>query len=139
MPEVVAAVKGSASRKTSKQSLTKITKKPLKKRRKSCKQSYSTHLCRGLTQLHPSTRISSKAVSVMTSFVVDIFERIAFEASSLFHCNKRRTISAREIRSAVRLMLPEELAKHAVSEGTKAVTKDTNAIWVDHSKDYKVF
>merc|ERR1712050_619955 len=32
-------------------------------------------------------------------------------------------ISSREIQTAVRLLLPGELAKHAVSEGTKAVTK----------------
>eukprot|EP00061_Rhincodon_typus_P016907 g45364.t1 len=50
--------------------------------------------------------------------------RIASEASHLIHYNKRQTISAREIQSAVRLMLPGELAKHAVSEGTKAVTKN---------------
>ena len=35
----------------------------------------------------------------------------------------RSTITSREIQTAVRLLLPGELAKHAVSEGTKAVTK----------------
>ena len=39
----------------------------------------------------------------------------------------RFTITSREIQTAVRLMLPGELAKHAVSEGTKAVTKFTSA------------
>ena len=37
------------------------------------------------------------------------------------------TLSSREIQTAVRLMLPGELAKHAVSEGTKAVTKFSSA------------
>jgi len=32
-------------------------------------------------------------------------------------------MTSREVQSAVRLILPGELAKHAVSEGTKAVTK----------------
>merc|ERR1719378_1545865 len=32
-------------------------------------------------------------------------------------------ITSRDIQTAVRLILPGELAKHAVSEGTKAVTK----------------
>lgn len=49
-------------------------------------------------------------------------ERIAAEASRLAQYNKRQTISSREIQTAVRLLLPGELAKHAVSEGTKAVT-----------------
>ncbi|GCB66362.1 histone H2B type 1-L-like [Scyliorhinus torazame] len=125
MPELA---KGGVSRKASKQSLNKVTKKPPKRRRKARKQSYSIYVYRVLTQVHPSTRISSKAMSVMNSFVIDIFERIASEASHLIHYNKRHTISSREIQSAVRLMLPGELAKHAVSEGTKAVTKYTNSV-----------
>ncbi|KAI2807068.1 hypothetical protein BLOT_009030 [Blomia tropicalis] len=73
-----------------------------------------------LKQVHPDTGISSKAMSIMNSFVNDIFERIAAEASRLSHYNKRTTITSREVQTAVRLLLPGELAKHAVSEGTKA-------------------
>ena len=42
------------------------------------------------------------------------------------HYNKRPTIASREIQTAVRFLFPGELAKHAVSEGTKAVTKYTS-------------
>jgi histone H2B len=56
----------------------------------------------------------------MNSFVNDIFERIAAEASRLSHYNKRSTITSREVQTAVRLLLPGELANH---EGPKAVTK----------------
>ena len=63
----------------------------------------------------------------MNSFVNDIFERIAGGASRLAHYNKRSTITSKEIQTAVRLLLPGELAKHAVSEGTKAVTKYTSS------------
>jgi histone H2B len=62
----------------------------------------------------------------MSSFVNDIFERIAAEVSRLVHYNKRSAITSREIQTAVKLLLPGELAKHAVSEGTKAVTKYTS-------------
>merc|ERR1719216_833391 len=80
-----------------------------------------------LKQVHPDTGVSSKAMSIMNSFVNDIFERIAAESSRLAHYNKRSTISSREIQTAVRLLLPGELAKHVVSEGTKAVTKYTSS------------
>jgi histone H2B len=63
----------------------------------------------------------------MNSFINDIFDRIASEASRLARYNKKSTLSSREIQTAVRLMLPGELAKHAVSEGTKAVTKFTSS------------
>lgn len=43
--------------------------------------------------------------------------------SQLIYAQAKKTISSRETQTAVRLILPGELAKHAVSEGTKAVTK----------------
>merc|ERR1712146_801732 len=85
--------------------------------------SYSSFIYKVLKQVHPDTGISTKAMSIMNSFVNDIFERIIAEAGRLARYNKRNTISSREIQTAVRLLLPGELAKHAVSEGTKAVTK----------------
>ena len=101
-------------------------KKPGQKGKKR-KESYGIYIYKVLKQVHPDTGVSSKAMSIMNSFVNDIFERIAAESSRLAHYNKRSTISSREIQTAVRLLLPGELAKHAVSEGTKAVTKYTSS------------
>lgn len=98
-----------------------------KKKKRRRKESYAIYIYKVLKQVHPDTGISSKAMSIMNSFVNDIFERIAAEASRLAHYNKRSTITSREIQTAVRLLLPGELAKHAVSEGTKAVTKYTSS------------
>jgi hypothetical protein len=50
-----------------------------------------------------------------------------FPFLQLSRVNKKPTLTSREIQTAVRLVLPGELAKHAVSEGTKAVTKFTSA------------
>ena len=98
-----------------------------KRRRRRRRETYSIYIYKVLKQVHPDTGISSKAMSIMNSFVNDIFERIAAEASRLAHYNRRSTITSREIQTAVRLLLPGELAKHAVSEGTKAVTKYTSS------------
>ncbi|XP_065584491.1 histone H2B-like [Artemia franciscana] len=98
-----------------------------KKRKRKRKESYAIYIYKVLKQVHPDTGVSSKAMSIMNSFVNDIFERIAAEASRLAHYNKRSTITSREVQTAVRLLLPGELAKHAVSEGTKAVTKYTSS------------
>ena len=51
----------------------------------------------------------------------------AAEAGKLARISDKGTLSSREIQTAVRLALPGELAKHAVSEGTKAVTKFSSA------------
>ena len=61
------------------------------------------------------------------SFISDIFEKVVGEAGKLSRYAKKSTLSSREVQTAVRLVLPGELAKHAVSEGTKAVTKFTQA------------
>merc|ERR1712045_44916 len=110
---------GKAAKKAGKAQKNISKDKKTKRRRK---ESYAIYIYKVLKQVHPDTGISSKAMSIMNSFVNDIFERIAAEASRLAHYNKRSTITSREIQTAVRLLLPGELAKHAVSEGTKAVT-----------------
>uniref|UniRef100_A0A673JA86 Core Histone H2A/H2B/H3 domain-containing protein n=1 Tax=Sinocyclocheilus rhinocerous TaxID=307959 RepID=A0A673JA86_9TELE len=102
--------KRSAPKKGSKKAVTKTAAKGGKKRRKTRKESYAIYVYKVLKQVHPDTGISSKAMGIMNSF------RVAGESSRLAHYNKRSTISSREIQTAVRLLLPGELAKHAVSE-----------------------
>jgi histone H2B len=123
MPPKVASSKGS-KKAASKAKAARTGDKKKKRRRR---ESYAIYIYKVLKQVHPDTGISSKAMSIMNSFVNDIFERIAAESSRLAHYNRRSTITSREIQTAVRLLLPGELAKHAVSEGTKAVTKYTSS------------
>ncbi|KAL9855674.1 putative transcription factor Hap3/NF-YB family [Arabidopsis thaliana] len=98
-----------------------------KKRSKKNVETYKIYIFKVLKQVHPDIGISSKAMGIMNSFINDIFEKLAQESSKLARYNKKPTITSREIQTAVRLVLPGELAKHAVSEGTKAVTKFTSS------------
>ncbi|KAG0427629.1 hypothetical protein HPB47_025327 [Ixodes persulcatus] len=70
------------------------------------KESFSIYIYKVLEQVHPNTGVSSKAMSIMNSFVNNIFERIAAELSRLAHYNKRSITTSRDIWSAVRLLLP---------------------------------
>ncbi|CAO2182394.1 unnamed protein product [Urochloa humidicola] len=98
-----------------------------KKKAKKSVETYKIYIFKVLKQVHPDIGISSKAMSIMNSFINDIFEKLAGEAAKLARYNKKPTITSREIQTSVRLVLPGELAKHAVSEGTKAVTKFTSS------------
>merc|ERR1712012_1514036 len=69
------------------------------KSHKKRKESYAIYIYKVLKQVHPDTGVSSKAMSIMNSFVNDLFERIAAEASRLAHYNKRSTITSREIQT----------------------------------------
>ncbi|XP_025190535.1 histone H2B-like [Melanaphis sacchari] len=119
---------GKSASKVMKKASGKVQKNIVKSDKK-CKPkregSYSIYIYKVLKQVHPDTGVSSKAMSIMNNFINDIFEQIAAKSSRLAHYNKRSTITSREIQTAVRLLLPGELAKHAISEGTKAVIKYT--------------
>lgn len=87
------------------------------------KQSWSTYIHRSLKAINKSVGASSKTMKVMNSFVNDLFDRIATQAAQLARVNKKKTLGSREVQTAVRLVLPTELAKHAMAEGARAVSK----------------
>ncbi len=72
-------------------------KKKGKKKRRS--ESYSIYIYKVLKQVHPDTGISSKGMSIMNSFITDIFDKIANEAGKLVRYNRK----ARSARARFRL------------------------------------
>ena len=106
------------------------TKGGIKKRTNMVQETYSVYIYRVLKQVHPETGISKRSMSIMNSLINDVFEKICLEGGKLTSGTHKQTLSSREIQTAVRLLLPGELAKHAVSEGTKAVTKYSSATGV---------
>merc|ERR1712212_12940 len=98
-----------------------------KKKKKAVDRQYKRYVGIVLRQVHPEMSMSKEANQIMNSFLHDCLERIADEAGRLGHHpeskRKHSRIEAREVQTAVRLLLPGELSKHAISEGTKAVTK----------------
>jgi histone H3/H4 len=94
-----------------------------KKSHRKPRRSWKVYVSRSLKGINKSLTLSGKASKIVSSFIQDIFERVAGEAANLVRVNKKRTLGSREIQTAVRLVLPSELAKHAMAEGTKAVAK----------------
>ena len=108
--------KKTASAAASKKTATKkATRRP--------RRSWNVYVSRSLKAIDKKLTISSKTMKIVNSFVNDIFERVATEAATLVRVNKKRTLGSREVQTAVRLVLPAELAKHAMAEGTKALAK----------------
>jgi histone H2B len=92
-------------------------------RHKKRSETFSTYIFKILKQVHPNVGISKGGMKVMNSFVVDIFERIAKEGGTLVSMNEKQILGTREIQTSVRLVLPGELSKHAITEGGKAISK----------------
>jgi len=87
------------------------------------KQHWDLYIHRALHQVYKRGSLSKAAVRVLSSFIEDMFNKIQSEAVFVARINKVKTLTAREIQTSARLLLPPELAKHAMSEGTKAVAK----------------
>lgn len=78
---------------------------------------------RVMKMLHPDTGITAKAASQINALIFYIGKDIAARASKLILQSGKATVTARAIQNAIRTLIPGELAKHATSEGLKAVTK----------------
>ena len=99
-----------------------VTTAPKPRRRKN-RETFNIYVYKVLKQVHPEIGVSKKAMGILNSFVHDTFEKIAVEAGRLCKYGKKQTMSARDIQSSCKLILPGELAKHAISEGGKAMQK----------------
>ena len=99
---------------------TKNNKSVAKKASRKPRRTWSLYIQRAMKDVSKDVSLSGKSMKVVNSFVNDIFERVATQASNLARASKKKTIGSSEMQTAVRLVLPAELAKHAMAEATKA-------------------
>jgi histone H3 len=92
------------------------------RRRKSPVERLETACGKVLKQIHPAMVLMKPAKRAVCQAVYWCAENIVATAFTHLRHGKA-TVTARELQSAIRLFIPGELAKHAISEGTKAVTK----------------
>lgn len=87
---------------------------------------FRTPIHKVLKQVHPDSRITGKAMNEMNLMIHHVADKLIETCNQLMqHSKTRKTVTSREVQTSVRLVFPGELAKYAVSEGTKAVTKYT--------------
>lgn len=99
------------------------SKTVLNRRKKSHKRNFGNAIYKVLKEIHPDIRIAREAINIMNSLVVDMLDKILTEASTLMKKREKTLMDYNDTQSAVRLVLPGELAKHAMSEGLKALNK----------------
>jgi len=83
-------------------------------RRTSRKDNFSVYIYKVLKEIHPEIGISKKAMNIMNGFLLDSFDQICTEGAKLARYRKARTVGHNEIKAAVQLLLPGDLASHAV-------------------------
>ena len=92
-------------------------------RRRKRVETWNLYIYKVLKQVYPEMGMSKKSMAIMNSICDDIFERLAREAAMLCKCNNKQTMDATALKCAVRMVLPGEISKHAISEGQKALSK----------------
>ena len=93
-----------------------------KKHGRKPRRSFKTYISRVLkASAKTKLTLSSRAAAVLNSFVNHQLDVIATQAAQVARVNKKSTLGSHEVQTAVRLVLPAELAKHAMAEGTKAI------------------
>ena len=86
--------------------------------------SYANYLPKILKHLHgKKVTLSSPAVEVLSLIIGDFENRVANQAIKISNLDEKQTLSSRHVQTAVRLLLPHELAGHALAEGGKAVSR----------------
>ena len=87
---------------------------------------YASYLHKVLKQVHPELSIKKNAIMAVDGIMKDCFDRVIYDASTVARGAKKSTLSSKHVQSAVRSLMPGELATHAISEGTKAVGRFTS-------------
>jgi len=96
---------------------------------------FNTFIYKVLKQVHPDIGMTGDSVVAFDSMIRIVMRKLMHAVNILKLGTRSKTISSRDIQSAVRLVFPGEIAKHAVSEGTKAVTKYNAS--KEHKKEKK--
>jgi len=84
---------------------------------------FDLYIRRVLRQVHPDTGVTNDVIQQLNSVLTTLGKKLSARAGELAKSRGAQTVTARDVQTAVRSLLPGELSKHAVSEGVKAVTK----------------
>ena len=93
-------------------------------------ENFQGYILKVLKAVCPDMGIGKSSMSVMNSIVMECYRQISAEAAGL----SRKTgssLSAQGMQSAVKLRVPGELCKHAISSGTSAYTKYLKSVDAD--------
>lgn len=96
-------------------------KKETTRRRGKGYQSYASYLGTVLRQVQPDASLSGRSVLVLDGFLDRLHTLLATKAAHIARTNKRATINYRDVVAATKLVLPGQIAMHAVSESAKAL------------------
>ena len=86
---------------------------------------FHSYLYKILKNVHPDLGISSESMNTINSAFLRLYTEIATEAASVSRKTNSQTLSALDVQTAAKIILPQELANHAINDGAQAIVKYT--------------
>ena len=80
------------------------------------------YIYRVIKQVHPDIGINRTAMSTLNTLILDLYRKISKEASEVSHNHKQQTLTSLDVQTAMKLHIPGELQKHAITQSTQACT-----------------
>jgi len=101
-----------------------------RKKAKNLSNNYRDNLSKILKQVHPDGSFAEDGRAAVNNLGVTALDKILCVVNTLIETSDshKKTLTSKDILYAVRICMPGELAKHAISEATKAVTKYNNTV-----------
>lgn len=95
----------------------------IRKKKKNNHQNFSSYAYKVLKQKHPDIQIEKGSITVINDILVFICGKIAVEAGIIARRAKKKTITDREIKTAVRLIFSPKLAPGLVLACEESIQK----------------
>ena len=86
-------------------------------------ENLKTYIYKLLKQVHPEIGISKDAMVVVNKMVLELYKKLAKNASELSRSNKQKSLVAKDVQAAIKLTIPGELQRHCITEVARAVAK----------------
>lgn len=86
------------------------------------KDSFSVYIYRVMKQIHPDTGMTTSGMTQLESMIAYVLHKLIQHINLLLNMSRKRTISLREVVSALLLYFPGELGKHALMQVAKSIS-----------------
>lgn len=94
-----------------------------RRRRQGPDATYGVYTRRIAGQQHPTLSIGSNALSEVNGVIANVISNLTHKSADMAKAARKSTLSSKHVQAAVRVSMPVEMAKYAVSSGTKAVSR----------------
>ena len=77
------------------------------------------YIFRVLKEIHPEVGISKSAMTSLNSIILEVYRNLAKNAREL---SNHQILKPTDVQTAIKIVFPGELCKHAVTEGVRALS-----------------